>query len=498
MDPIIASESDFGPPDSSYNTSDEDENLMKIYNPSQTPQMDDSSSLDTTTSLSSSSSSLSSIESFIDNDKQKEFDNHVEFIQTEIINSIVSTFEKNNVYKLYQQYLYLYIKSIIFRCFWKSPNDLVPQVGDSDDIIRHKVYGNVLCSFSTKFGKFVTQVGLVRTTMIKAEILRRVDGDMDHPALKAFEQILLWREIHVKRKQKRAPLAGDFFDAWTLGKHRHQREMDVIYDPVTKRPLLDEKNRIITQKIENDNLHEGDDPMRLKEIHFFPKPSDRDPNIVDPKDADDNHFANWCIDEIKGDIPDDLNVPVPFFCSLPQFAVNLLQLLNNVLNFKEYCITKVVKYLEKQNIAITNETTFEHVWRQLAGKKENASVFAIGVSSSKKDTIITIAAEFRNILRTNMDMLTCNGCNTFALRILQVETCPNCKQDTPTSIYICPDNDECKEKAFEFHRRKCSNKEKKKTRKKKTRKREEQQRQPKITMKPQRKPLKKKKRKRKK
>jgi len=443
--------SSFGPLHASYNTSDEDAKLMSIQqrlNPPSPPQECNSSSSDddSDTMDCSSSSELSEA-------SKRFFDEYVDTMRAEIGREIQDDLDKEDRTRYFQQQLFLFIKSVVFRWFWDASDATTVSCMDSEDMMKHKLYGQVLMSYGNLFCCNVSKLAYARVIMMRGEILRRIDDDLNHPAIKTLDQILHWREVHIKRKQKRAPLANTFKDVWMLQDHEHQREVDVVYDAALRRPCLTSDGKLMTVKRTDEHVHEGDDPLRLKEIHFFPKPSDRDSNVIDPKAADENHRLHWLVKEVQQEIPEPLDVPAPFYCSMPQYAVQHYQMLNNILHFAEYCINKICHFLAQQtHIVVTPSTTFEQVWCTLAGKKKaNASVFAIGVTSSKKSNIITLAAEFRNILRANMTIMTCQGCGEFQYRPLYVETCSKCPEDAPSTLYYCSEMDVCQAQARHKH-----------------------------------------------
>ena len=213
--------SSFGPLHASYNTSDEDAKLMSIQqrlNPPSPPQECNSSSSDddSDTMDCSSSSELSEA-------SKRFFDEYVDTMRAEIGREIQDDLDKEDRTRYFQQQLFLFIKSVVFRWFWDASDATTVSCMDSEDMMKHKLYGQVLMSYGNLFCCNVSKLAYARVIMMRGEILRRIDDDLNHPAIKTLDQILHWREVHIKRKQKRAPLANTFKDVWMLQDHEHQR-----------------------------------------------------------------------------------------------------------------------------------------------------------------------------------------------------------------------------------------------------------------------------------
>ena len=463
VDPILEEGTLLEPPEVEYDTSAEHERLVRIFNPTKKIEREESSSSsslsedsysvgsDESDTLDSSSSSSEQEQAEVESDDA--FAARVERIKSALVDREKKELFYDDPVKLAQQQFFYLVKSIVYRFYWQDDDEQLEK-GDSDQVLERKLMGQSFAVHAAMFKRFVNNLAWTVVVMMRGLLLEQVDDDLEHPAVKALDQIMHWREIHVKRKQKRAPGGGDYFDGWMLEKHQHTREVDVAYNEKTGRPILDSKGKLVFVGAAEDLGPQGDDPLRLKELHFFPKPSDRDPSVLDPKADNSMHYVKWCVHEFQGTIPDDLLVPEPFYVSLPQYAVQQFQMLNNILHFTEYCVTKVCKYLEENKVNL-DEDTFTSVWSQLVGeKKANSSIFAIGVTSSKKQSLLTLTAEFRNVLRANMAYLTCMGCDKFDLVPTQIETCKQCPKDDPFTLYYCADEDQCLQRARLKHGKK--------------------------------------------
>ena len=233
------------------------------------------------------------------------------------------------------------------------------------------------------------------------------DGpDPDHPMCYVLQCLRGIRCVWGKRKLKRSPSAySHYYDAWSA--HR--------YDTADETRLV------------------GDDPMRPKQISFYQRPSDLNPDAVDMEQMEENEYYAHCAKQIQGEVPPLLP---PFKVAVPQFVHLQLMGLHTMLHFEDHVAQEVMEFLENS----PTPQSWREAWSALCGERfQDATIHEYCKADVR---FVELVARLRDVLRANLTMITCIVCQRHCNA--QYAACPECSH----TIYHCT---QCAGQAAEKH-----------------------------------------------
>ena len=204
------------------------------------------------------------------------------------------------------------------------------------------------------------------------------------------------------------------------------------------RPILVD-NKLKTIKTED--AIEGDDPLRDKQLMFFPRPSDYDPNAIDSySDLNSDERIIRVAEELQGNVPPlGKGLPAPFQFAVPAGVSPHLQALHNMVHFERHLEQSILDSIDIEKLP----PSFSDAWAQLCGEK-NASITCIDKLTNKNKFTATLVS-LRERIKTNVEMVLCDACGR--IDMVACEMCPTCER----TIRSCSPT--CHAKALVIHQK---------------------------------------------
>lgn len=282
--------------------------------------------------------------------------------------------------------LLCYIKLLVIIHQWSSStlqNISIEDDDTDDDILIKLLYYRWDSLLRDSFRPCLENRAKMRLEVFRRDMAMSLGGVMDenHPMLYVLRALQGIKCVWGRRKLKRSPSSSpDYYDAWA-GR---------CYDTAQEEQLV------------------GDDPLRTKQLWFYQRPDDLDPNAVNLEDMDIDTAEpyNYWVDEINGRAP---NLLQPFSVAVPQFVHAQLMFLHNMLHFEHYVDQGVMDFLG--DAPEEPPSSWDGVWSSLCGEKyKNASIHEFAKSTNTEFRFVELVAQFRDVLKANLTMITCAVC----------------------------------------------------------------------------------------
>jgi hypothetical protein len=337
-------------------------------------------------------------------------------------------------YHEWERYLDIAIKNRV-NLVWKMAKD---QLKSTD----HPIFTFLQ---AMQFGKIIAKRVFKRQMAISNDPLLSKNHRLQvvQDAMDGYRRLLflLFRFANKKRYVR---------DIWTCRLHS-AKELQMQSQPVTdanNRPVL-VRNEKGTEKILLEEKDENGAPLKkLKSIIVHPQVADFDQYalINSEKDLDERELLLRAADELSGKVrPIGAGLPDPFqVCfSVQKGEPNVPLQMKGMHNFyhfmshlEEDLCTAIGSHLKES----PPDISFEEFRKSLYGDKNHAVTSIEKIT--KKGALATVVVNFRNILQTNLDMISCDVCKIMS--VIHYSMCPTCKN----TIRNC---DRCKDKAAAQH-----------------------------------------------